>query len=231
MRQSNAIRQELTPLADAPSTCSPAKQGELNASIASFSRTIDDYNRLAKQEIVTDKQEKALGRVKNFRVELSDYRELLDRVKREREEALSSQNRAELLGRRPHHATSPENPYANVAHASPFRPSDASSFGASPADATREQHALREQSFMSQSNAQLDEFLERGRNVLSDLGQQREMLKGTQKRLFDAANTLGISGDTIRMVERRAKQDKFIFGGGVVIFFLFCYLVLKLFRG
>lgn len=83
---------------------------------------------------------------------------------------------------------------------------------------------------MSQTNAQLDEFLERGRNVLGDLGQQREVLKGTQKRLYSAANTLGISGDTIRMVERRAKQDKWIFGAGVIIFFGFCYLVLKYLR-
>lgn len=38
--------------------------------------------------------------------------------------------------------------------------------------------------------------------MLGDLGQQREMLKGTQKRLYGVANTLGVSGDTIRMVER-----------------------------
>lgn len=83
---------------------------------------------------------------------------------------------------------------------------------------------------MSSTNAQLDEFLERGRLVLGDLSQQRDMLKGTQKRLYSVANTLGVSGDTIRMVERRAKQDKWIFGAGVVVFFGFCYLVLHLLR-
>lgn len=55
---------------------------------------------------------------------------------------------------------------------------------------------------MSQTNAQLDEYLERGRAVLGNLGEQREMLKGTQKRLYGVANTLGVSGETIRMVER-----------------------------
>lgn len=84
---------------------------------------------------------------------------------------------------------------------------------------------------MSSTNAQLDEFLEKGRMVLGDLGQQKEMLKGTQKRLYSVANTLGISGDTIRMVERRAKQDKWIFWAGVLIFFGFCYLVIRLLRG
>lgn len=83
---------------------------------------------------------------------------------------------------------------------------------------------------MSSTNAQLDEFLDRGRAVLGDLGQQREMLKGTQKRLYSVANTLGVSGDTIRMIERRAKQDKWIFWAGVVVFFVFCYLVLRYLR-
>jgi Snare region anchored in the vesicle membrane C-terminus len=83
---------------------------------------------------------------------------------------------------------------------------------------------------MQQSHSQLDEFLDRGADVLSNLGQQRELLKGAQRRLYSVGSTLGISGDTIRMVERRARQDKRIFWGGVVIFFVFCYLVLRWLR-
>jgi len=83
---------------------------------------------------------------------------------------------------------------------------------------------------MSSTNAALDEYLERGRAVLGDLGDQRDMLKGTQKKLYSVGNTLGISGDTIRMVERRAKQDKWIFWAGVIIFFLFCWLVIHYLR-
>lgn len=83
---------------------------------------------------------------------------------------------------------------------------------------------------MSSTNAALDEYLERGRAVLGDLGDQREMLKGTQKKLYSVANTLGISGDTIRMVEKRAKQDKWIFWAGAIIFFGFCWLVIHYLR-
>lgn len=83
---------------------------------------------------------------------------------------------------------------------------------------------------MASTNAALDEYLERGRAVLGDLGDQRDMLKGTQKKLYSVGNTLGISGDTIRMVERRAKQDKWIFWAGVIIFFLFCWLVIHYLR-
>lgn len=131
----------------------------------------------------------------------------------------------------------PENPYAqsslpptSSSFANPSSSRSGLSFGTSSADYDRETHALREQSFFANTHNQLDEFLDRGRAVLSDLGQQREILKGTQRRLYSVANTLGISGDTIRMVERRAKQDKWMFGGGVVLFFLFCWAVLHFLR-
>lgn len=146
-------------------------------------------------------------------------------------------NRNELLGRRPHHGSAtPENPYADSAlpRASAFgNPGSSSGSGLkfdSTPDYTREAHAFREQSFFAQTNTQLDEFLDRGRAVLSNLSDQREILKGTQRKLYSVGSTLGISGDTIRMVERRAKQDKWIFWGGVVIFFLFCWLVLHFLR-
>ncbi|KAF2723339.1 hypothetical protein K431DRAFT_283143 [Polychaeton citri CBS 116435] len=93
--------------------------------------------------------------------------------------------------------------------------------------ASKESHALRENTFFNTANATLDEYLERGRAVLGDLGDQREMLKGTQKKLYSVGNTLGISGDTIRMVERRAKQDKWIFWGCVAVFIVFVYFVLR----
>jgi hypothetical protein len=50
-------------------------QAQLNASLATFSRTVDDYGKLAKQEPVQTKQEKAFERLKNFRSELDEYRE------------------------------------------------------------------------------------------------------------------------------------------------------------
>jgi Golgi SNAP receptor complex protein 2 len=124
-----------------------------------------------------------------------------------------------------------QNPYASASTSAPNR------YGANslpayapPVDATNESHAFREQSFFQQASTQMDEFLERGADVLGNLGQQKDMLKNTQRKLYSVGNTLGISGDTIRMVERRARQDKWIFWGGVVVFFLFCYLVLRWLR-
>ncbi|KAH7171293.1 hypothetical protein EDB81DRAFT_194830 [Dactylonectria macrodidyma] len=235
LRQSKSLRNELSSLTSKPQA-SPGEIGNVSASIATFTKTLDEYQSIARQEIVPKKQEEAFARVKRFREDLSDFRAQVDGLKSTREEAQHQSNRAELLGRRPYNAT-PENPYANATTTtthSTFQPRQpAASNGPltmGSGEEQREAHAFREQNFFANTNNALDEYIARGQAVLGDLGQQREMLKGTQKRLYTVANTLGVSGDTIRMVERRAREDKWIFFAGVIIFFLFCWLVLHYLR-
>ncbi|KAG5990249.1 hypothetical protein E4U54_004146 [Claviceps lovelessii] len=243
LRQSKSIRTELETL-NTKGAASAGDIGNISASLSSFSKTINEYNHLARQEIVSRKQEEAFARVKRFRQDLSDFRSQLDGLKQAREEAQHQTNRTELLGRRPYNAT-PENPYAHTSSQSsistnpafqPRQPGSGPGHGAGQslttgsADEMREAHAFREHNFFANTHSALDEYIARGQAVLGDLGQQREMLKNTQKRLYSVGNTLGISGDTIRMVERRARQDKWLFFGGVIVFFAFCWLVLRYLR-
>ncbi|KAK3389882.1 hypothetical protein B0H63DRAFT_409744 [Podospora didyma] len=254
LKQSTAIRKDLTNLSHptfdtSPSQLTPAALGSVSASLATFSRTIDEYHTLAKQEHNPAKQEKALERIRNFRAELHEFRSQVDSLKSAREEAAHQQNRAELLGRRPFAASTPENPYASTSttssgygvgsgvggsgHARTTSSAEAGGgggLGLGSGDGERETHALREQQFFTSTHSALDEYIARGQAVLGDLGQQREMLKNTQRRLYSVGNTLGISGDTIRMIDRRARQDKWIFWAGVVVFVLFCWLVLHYLR-
>jgi hypothetical protein len=44
---------------------------------------------MAKKELIPVKQEKARERIKNFRGELADYRQTLERLKRDREDSVS----------------------------------------------------------------------------------------------------------------------------------------------
>lgn len=53
--------------------------------MTSFSRTIDEYNKLAKQELNPAKQEKAYERVKNFSNELVEFREQFDQLRKAKE--------------------------------------------------------------------------------------------------------------------------------------------------
>ncbi len=237
MKQSTSLKRDLS---SPPSgaALNPSFLGQISAGLNSFSRTLDSYSDLIKTELNPTKKTKAEERLKSFRAELQSFREEFKELKLQAEDAQASTNRAELLGRRPHNTATPDNPYSNAAIAqnaqvnSPWAPKDGGDGGLSmgSGDYTRETHALREQNFFANTHSALDEYLARGQAVLGDLGQQKEILKGTQKRLYTVANTLWISGDTIRMVERRAKQDKWIFWGGALVFFTFCFLVLYYLR-
>lgn len=68
---------------------------------------------------------------------------------------------------------------------------------------SREDFALREHSFLRESENHIDQYIAQGRAVLENLVEQRGMLKGAKTRLLNAANTLGLSRETIAWVERR----------------------------
>jgi Golgi SNAP receptor complex protein 2 len=216
-------------------TRTPALQGQISASLTALTRTIDDYDALARRELISAKKEKAIVRVKEFRTALAELRTRFEELKSFRVEGVDgggdrdgADARLELMGRRMYLSATPENPYANVQQSSmdvsgshhPFVPST-SLAGMEGAN------IYRERDFLGRADLQLDEFLDRGRAVLENLTEQRTMLKATQRRLYSVANTLGISADTIRMVERRAMQDKWFFYSGVVVFFVFCFVVVR----
>jgi hypothetical protein len=71
--------------------------GQINASLTSFSRTIEDYNKLAKQELVPEKQTKAYERIKNFRTEQADYKERFERLRKEIDERVCGFSLAKIL--------------------------------------------------------------------------------------------------------------------------------------
>ncbi|KAL2163905.1 hypothetical protein VTH06DRAFT_3117 [Thermothelomyces fergusii] len=254
LKQRTTIRKELSALSGAatdgqqgqqqqqqpPPQLTPAALGSLSASVTAFARTVDEYGALAKQELDPAKQAKALERIRDFRADLADFRAQLAALKAARDAAAHAENTRELLGRRPYAAATPENPYAaSTATASGYglatTTTATTTTGRGHARTTSLAEAggvfaLREQQFFASTHSALDEYLARGQAVLGDLAQQREVLKSTQRRLYSAGNTLGISGDTIRMIERRAREDRWIFAAGVVVFFGFCWLVLRYLR-
>jgi len=65
-------------------------QGQISATLTSFSRTIDDYSEKAKKELNVAKQEKARERIKNFRAEILEYRQRFEGLKNERDETVSA---------------------------------------------------------------------------------------------------------------------------------------------
>ncbi|KAF9024865.1 V-snare-domain-containing protein [Hymenopellis radicata] len=197
VRQTNSIQSDLERLRNGDN--SPSLLGQISASLAAMHRTIDDYDSMAKREMIKAKQEKGQLRVQKFRADYSEMRIQFDKHSTTvYYHSCTFHTESELVSE------------------SPFR---------NPNFTSREQHALNEHSFIHNTEARLDEFLAQGTLVLNDLVDQRTMLKGTQRRLLDAANTLGLSRNVIGWIERRSTQDMYIFIAGAIFTFFCFYLI------
>lgn len=194
---------------------------------------IDDYDSIARKELVTAARERAVTRVAKLKTEHKDLKLRFEMVKSQgqqnaRNDLLSTttsssqtpySNPSSITRRsstHPNGAPSPilESPFASSSSSSLYQPNHPPS--------SREDFALREHTFLQESENSLDQYIAQGRLVLEDLVGQRGLLKGTKTRLLDAANTLGVSRETIGWVERRTKQDVWIFGAGAT-FTLFSF--------
>ncbi|KAG0243988.1 protein transport protein bos1 [Mortierella sp. GBA43] len=168
LKQVNALQRDLEKFQSGEDT-SVALQGQIAATVNAFKRSIDDYDSMAKKEMIDDKRERAFSRVAKFR---EDY------------EAINK-SFAQLKTRQ----------YSK-------------SFTA---------HAIRERDFAQRTGTQLDDMLNQGKAALEDLFHQNTRLKSTQRKILDAANTLGLSRNVIQLIERRSTEDKWIFYAGVII--------------
>jgi len=230
LRQTSSIQADLDKMRVGDTTSS--LQGQISASLAALSRTVDDYDSMAKREMIATKQEKAVSRVQKFRHEHADLRSQFDTLKKEAANARSRENRNDLFGSTTSIPLSPGVGSSNMTsrqRSFNIEPSDGmeeSPFSLRPAvqssTSMRENHAMREQSFLESTESQLDQFLMQGKEVLDNLVDQKSLLKGTRRKLLDAANTLGLSRDVIGWVERRTTQDVVIFFVGA-IFTLVCF--------
>ncbi len=89
---------------------------------------------------------------------------------------------------------------------------------------------MRESDFLARTGVQLDEFIERGRLALGDLSEQNDILKRSGVKVMGVLSTLGISRDTIRLVQRRSSEDKLIFWALVITMFVSFYFIYKWFH-
>ena len=93
----------------------------------------------------------------------------------------------------------------------------------------RENQALNEHTSLHNIESRVDDFISQGRAVLDNLVDQREILKGTHRRILDTANTLGLSREVIGWIERRSKQDMYLFFAGALFTLVAFYYIWKWF--
>ncbi|XP_065387810.1 Golgi SNAP receptor complex member 2 isoform X6 [Macaca fascicularis] len=73
----------------------------------------------------------------------------------------------------------------------------------------------------------MDDLILDGHNILDGLRTQRLTLKGTQKKILDIANMLGLSNTVMRLIEKRAFQDKYFMIGGMLLTCVVMFLVVQ----
>lgn len=72
---------------------------------------------------------------------------------------------------------------------------------------------------------QVDELLDTGTNVLTQLRTQRESFRSFDDRLRTIVSNLGMSSTVMRLIERRSYTDKLILFGGMILFTIFMLVV------
>lgn len=81
-------------------------------------------------------------------------------------------------------------------------------------------YSLQHHNSMLNAHRGVDDMLMTGHSALDNLKTQRDKLKGAHKRILDIGNTLGLSNHTMRLIEKRLKEDKYVLVVGMVVTFL-----------
>ncbi|XP_071707689.1 membrin-11-like [Rutidosis leptorrhynchoides] len=130
-------------------------------------------------------------KVEQVAEESDSLRESLDRyMQRQQRRIQEAQERAELLGR------------ANGESSHVLRIFDA------------EAQAMES---ARNSSRMLEEASATGAAILAKYSEQRERLKGAQRKALDVLNTLGLSNSVLRIIERRNRVDQWIKYAGMIL--------------
>lgn len=89
--------------------------------------------------------------------------------------------------------------------------------------------ALDHNNSLMNAHQGVDEMMFTGSSILDSLRSQRETLKGARKRILDIGNTLGLSNHTMRLIEKRLSEDKYILYGGMFVTLLVIVLIIYFF--
>jgi Golgi SNAP receptor complex protein 2 len=74
---------------------------------------------------------------------------------------------------------------------------------------------VREADSISRSTQMVDEYTEMSQASLSALRNQGRKMKSAHRKLYDIANSLGVSRSILRVIERRSFWDKLLVYGGM----------------
>lgn len=90
-------------------------------------------------------------------------------------------------------------------------------------------YSLQHHNQMQNAHRGVDDMLMTGTNVLDNIRYQGEKLKGAQQRILTIGNTLGLSNHTMKVIEKRLHEDKYVLYGGMAVTLFVIILVIYYF--
>ena len=85
---------------------------------------------------------------------------------------------------------------------------------------------MAEAGSLDRSNSMVKDYIFQGQETLQELIQQRERMKGVQKKVLDIANYLGLSNAIMKAVGDREKVDAIITYGAMVLILMLVVVIL-----
>lgn len=220
IKQTQLITKDLSSFEKNLSTSPLSLQGSITTTLTAFKKTIKEYSDLVEQNKKDESNAKHEARLAKFNQDIQDFTSKFDSMKKQRDQALQETNKQELMGRR--HTTQRlqygENPYDSE---TPQQQQQQMSY---------QEGLYNERASLSRGTQQLDHILNMGQQAFEDIVEQNEILRKVQGKLEEGLVTLGVSQGTIRTIEKRAKQDKWLFWAAFVITIICFWYILKIFR-
>lgn len=87
-------------------------------------------------------------------------------------------------------------------------------------------YSLQHHTQMNNAHRGVDDMISTGSNVLESLRNQRELLKGARNKMVSIGSTLGLSDHTMRLIERRVTEDKYVMFAGMFVTLMIIGLVI-----
>ncbi|OUM53384.1 hypothetical protein BVG19_g2660 [[Candida] boidinii] len=225
MKQTQQLRKDLEVFEQDPVNTQLSTIGQITTTITQLSRILQEYDDfISKQTLNENSKLKNETRLLNFQNELSESKIKFQSLKKQREEDLAQisknslfNNTSTAVSDNPYESNTVINRHANIA-------------AQQQSGLSMQEGLYKEQSILQRGDEQLDAILEMGQQAFTDLVEQNEIIKKTQQKMVQSLETLGVSRETIRKIEKKAFEDKWIFYIGAILTLYFFYLILKYLR-
>lgn len=226
IKQTQLITKDLSSFEKNLSTSPLSLQGSITTSLTAFKKTIKDYGDLVLQNSKDDGNTKHETRLSKFTHDLQDFTSKFESLKRQRENLIQETNKQELMGRRHGNQAqqqhNPENPYDPTQSQQQHQQQQQ--------QLSYQEGLYKEKTSLARGTQQLDHILDMGQQAFEDIVEQNETLRKLQSKFEEGLVTLGVSQGTIRTIEKRAKQDKWLFWIAFIFMIICFWYILKMFR-